>query len=173
MRGLVNRGTNCSLNSVVQCLYGTRELRGLIREASMGRYDLFHVQRDAESVFGAITGRSDRWLYARDIEHDPCVRGRQSPRGTAGIARVQRVCGDTVKTGKRLAFPETLDLKCITKGPGVNAEDPYELYAVVAHRDDTRVTLCSWRDVKRTYEAGSIMCDGVAYMLMYQRKHSR
>ncbi|KAI4797372.1 hypothetical protein KUCAC02_025101 [Chaenocephalus aceratus] len=303
MRGLVNRGTNCSLNSVVQCLYGTRELRGLIREVrerdygpattpavaptlkrlvyeladakegpcdpgfllgSMGRYGSFHVQRDAESVFGAIlvaltdgVGPAKQIAGLWDITTEKrvrCIRcnafqstletsntipvfvGGNHPEElqeymkcysdnmlaicdyrcghcheraqceiTSGvislppvvcikIARVQRVCGDTVKTGKRLAFPETLDLKCITKGPGVNAEDPYELYAVVAHRgthrsghytayvrgcdswylaDDTRVTLCSWRDVKRTYEAGSIMCDGVAYMLMYQRKHSR
>ncbi|KAI4786409.1 hypothetical protein KUCAC02_037133 [Chaenocephalus aceratus] len=269
MRGLVNRGTNCSLNSVVQCLYGTRELRGLIREVrerdygpattpavaptlkrlvyeladakegpcdpgfllgSMGRYGSFHVQRDAESVFGAIlvaltdgVGPAKQIAGLWDITTEKrvrCIRCNafQSTLETSNtipvfvggnhpeelqeymkcysdnmLAICDYRCGH-LKTGKRLAFPETLDLKCITKGPGVNAEDPYELYAVVAHRgthrsghytayvrgcdswylaDDTRVTLCSWRDVKRTYEAGSIMCDGVAYMLMYQRKHSR
>uniref|UniRef100_A0A3Q3JKU7 USP domain-containing protein n=1 Tax=Monopterus albus TaxID=43700 RepID=A0A3Q3JKU7_MONAL len=38
MRGLINRGTNCSIISVVQCLYETRELRDLIRRVEARDY---------------------------------------------------------------------------------------------------------------------------------------
>lgn len=111
------------------------------------------------------------------------------------IARVINIGRSTtahiVKTEKRFTFPETLDLKYMKGGAEPPSVDDalYELYAVIAHRgtqycghytayvqchdkwylaDDSLVKLCSWEDVKTTYEAGSL--NGVAYMLMYRKQ---
>uniref|UniRef100_A0A3Q3KKE1 USP domain-containing protein n=1 Tax=Monopterus albus TaxID=43700 RepID=A0A3Q3KKE1_MONAL len=74
MRGLINRGTNCSINSVVQCLYEMCKLRDLIRRVEARDYrgatnggainmvapmlkSLIHemsVQEDADMVFKCI-----------------------------------------------------------------------------------------------------------------------
>lgn len=111
------------------------------------------------------------------------------------IERVRNIGRDTtdiVKTGTRFAFPETLDLKYIMKEPEAPVATVYTLYAVVAHRgthycghytayvrddndiwylaDDSHVRVCSWEDVKSTYEARSMLYDGVAYMLMYHKQ---
>ncbi|XP_028973817.1 ubl carboxyl-terminal hydrolase 18-like [Esox lucius] len=113
------------------------------------------------------------------------------------LGRVRNIGRDTahiVKIGTRFAFPETVDLKYIMKEPKASVSTIYELYAVVAHcgthyrghytaylrcgnrgwylADDAQVSVCSWADVKNTYEAGSNLYHGVAYMLMYHRKSS-
>lgn len=109
------------------------------------------------------------------------------------INRVINIGSDTaniVKIFKRFAFPETLDMKCVTKESAGTVGTGYELYAVVAHRgthycghytayirkdgtwyltDDTQVTMCCWEDVKTTYETSSESHNDVAYMLMYQK----
>ncbi|XP_071750758.1 ubl carboxyl-terminal hydrolase 18-like [Centroberyx gerrardi] len=307
MRGLINYGTHCSINSVVQCLYGTRELRGLIRDIdeqeyrapkkntvaamlkglicemdknnhgscdpsflidSMSAYSglSFEVQEDSDLVFKCILNAltdddgpaekvgqlwdikmekrirclrcnvvkstldklntipvfiednlpaelqeyikqySDNTLTMCDYHCAHCHTRTQieitskvlslPPVVCMWIARVKNVGRDTVslvKIDKRLAFPETLDLKYIMKEPEAAADALYELYAVIAHcgshysghysayvrgddtwylADDTQVRLCSWDTVKSTYEAGSNFYDGVAYMLMYRRRDS-
>ncbi|XP_071022884.1 ubl carboxyl-terminal hydrolase 18-like [Oncorhynchus clarkii lewisi] len=110
------------------------------------------------------------------------------------VRNIGRDTADIVKTGTRCAFPETLDLKYIMKEPEATVDTVYKLYAVLAHSgshycghytayvrdddiwyfaDDSHVRVCSWEDVKSTYEAGSMLCNGVAYMLMYRKQHSR
>nr|XP_020443628.1 ubl carboxyl-terminal hydrolase 18-like [Monopterus albus] len=306
MRGLINYGTYCSINSVVQCLYETRELRDLIRRVderdyqapnhkntvaptlksliremstdgpspcdpsclvdSMSAYSgvRFDVQEDSELIFKCIVnaladgcGAAKEIGKLWDIEKEDSVRclgcnavrsirtksntipvsieenlpdelqeyiKRHSDTTTTcdchcanchtrtrveiaskvvslppvvcmRIARVKNIgrgAAHIVKTEKRFAFTETVDLKYLVKEP---ADTPtlYELYAVVAHRgthycghytayvraedswyiaDDTYIRMCSWGDVKTTYEAGSNLYDGVAYMLMYRRRNS-
>lgn len=303
MRGLINHGTYCSINSIVQCLYATRELRDFIRQVdeqdyrapntvaarlkrliyemtkdtqlpcnpsflvdSMSAYSgvSFDVQEDSDLVFKCIINAlADGYGPAKtigqlwDIEKEDrvrCIRcntvqailnksntipvliDENLPNELQGyikhysantlttcdyhcttchtrtqveitskvlslppavclrIGRVKNIGRDTahiVKIEKRFAFPETLDLKYILKEPEATDDTLYELYAVVAHRgthycghytayvreddswylaDDTHVRLCSWEDVKTTYEAGSNLYDGVAYMLMYRKK---
>ncbi|XP_075931810.1 ubl carboxyl-terminal hydrolase 18-like [Anarhichas minor] len=303
MRGLINYGSYCSINSVVQCLRGTRELRDLIRDIdeahcdptknmvagrlkrliyemtensygpcdpsflvdSMSRYKgfSFDVQEDSDLVFGCILealtddgGPAKRigqlWDitmekrircrgcntvtytldYANSIpvhmEEDlpnelqdyinfentltPCdcqcekCHTKNSTEITTKVlslpsvlciklVRVKNIGRDTahmVKTEKRFTFPKTLDLKDVMKEPEAVVDALYELYAVIAHSgthycghytayvreedswyllDDTQVRLCSWEDVKTTYEARSTLYDGVAYMLMYRRNN--
>uniref|UniRef100_A0A674D308 USP domain-containing protein n=1 Tax=Salmo trutta TaxID=8032 RepID=A0A674D308_SALTR len=112
------------------------------------------------------------------------------------IERVRNIGRDTtdiVKTGTKFAFPEKLDLKYIMKDPEAPVSTVYKLYTVVAHRgthycgyytayvrdddiwylaDDSHVRVCSWEDVKSTYEAGSMLYNSVAYMLMYHKQLS-
>ena len=307
MRGLINYGSYCSINSVVQCLHGTRELRDLIRGIdnqdhllptkntvaarlkqliyemtrpnqgpcdpsflldSMSAHGLsFDVQEDSDFVFRCIlnaltddSGPAKKIGQLWDIEMEKRIRclGCNSVESTLdrsntipvflednlpdelqdyikqhsdntlatgdydcticdkrtrvqmtskvltlppvvcmALARVKNIGRENahiVKTEKRFTFPETLDLKYITKEAEANVDTLYELYAVVAHRgthycghytayvrevdswylaDDTHIRLCSWDDVKATYEAGSnLLYDEVAYMLMYRSKNT-
>jgi len=310
MRGLINYGSYCSINSVVQCLRGTRELRDLVRGIgddrdrwlptkstlaarlghlilemtepdrgpcdpsllldSMSAHGLsLQVQEDSDFVFKCIldalitddsSGPAKKMGQLWDIETEKRVRclgcdsvvstldrsntipvflhdslpdelqdyvKRHSDNTPAtcdyhcaicdkrttgeitskvltlppvvcvSLARVKNIGREAariVKTEKRFAFPETLDLKYIAKEATANLDSSlYELYAVVAHRgthycghytayvreddswylaDDTHIRLCSWDDVKATYEAGSnLLYDEVAYMLMYRSKN--
>ena len=306
MRGLVNYGSYCGINSVVQCLCGTRELRDLIRgvddrdrrlptkntvaarlkqlvyemtkpdrgpcdpssllDSMSARGLSFDVHEDSDFAFRCIldalsddSGPAKKIGRLWDVETEKRIRclGCNSVESTLdrsntipvfiedglpdelqdyvkrhsdttlasdyhctmcdkrtrvemtskvlilppvvcmALARVKNIGRETahiVKTEKRFAFPETLDLKCIAKEAEANLDALYELYAVVAHRgthycghytayvrevdswysaDDTHIGLCSWDDVKATYEAGSgLLYDEVAYMLMYRSKNT-
>ncbi|XP_034144790.1 ubl carboxyl-terminal hydrolase 18-like [Esox lucius] len=306
MRGLINYGTHCSINSIVQCLYETRELRDLILSVDEREYQAhntvamnlkaliremkendrlpcdpgflidsmsvysgmsFKIQEDSDLVFTCIinaladghrTGKGIGKLWDIECEeHMRCLSCNKvrsvlknansipllidgalpnelqeymkqyadntrtacdwhctnchrktkleitskvvslPPVVCMKLGRVKNTGRDTahiVKMGTRFAFPETVDLKYIMKGPEASVSAIYELYAVVAHcgthysghytaylrcgiqgwylADDAHVRLCSWADVQNTYEAGSNLYDRVAYMLMYHRKSS-
>lgn len=64
MRGLINDGTYCSVNSVVQCLYGTRELRDLIRHID---------EQDYQAPDNTVTARLKRLIYEMNKDNQlPC-----------------------------------------------------------------------------------------------------
>lgn len=62
MRGLTNYGTYCSINSVVQCLYETRELRGLIQQVDEQDYQAHNTVAARLKPLTYEMARSDNQL---------------------------------------------------------------------------------------------------------------